>query len=312
MVNMIEKQIKKNVREFYDQVGWQSDDEDLYQNAQYEDLRPVSADYIHRCHMRVNRHLPPEGRYFLDAGSGPVQYQEYVTYSEGYQARVCMDISIVALKEARKRLGDHGRYVVGDITHLPFKAEAFDGVVSLHTIHHIPIEDKLQAYDELYRTLNPGQKMVVVNGWTNAPLMIRLSSFMHFMKRLRGWWLRKVKHEVEGTTEGTPTRAVPQKSAGRKKEKKPAGTFVEKLNAEWLTAALEGKMDHDIYVWRSVSVAFLRAVIYPDWAGRFWLKIIYRLEEWFPGLLGRIGQYPLVVITKPSLGEAKEKSTSEV
>jgi hypothetical protein len=54
-----------------------------------------------------------------------------------------------------------------------------------------------------------------------------------------------------------------------------------------------------------VSVAFLRAVIYPDWGGRFWLKVIFWLEERFPRLLGRIGQYPLMVIHKPAEGEAK-------
>jgi len=311
LINMSKRNIKKKVREFYDQVGWQTVDEGLYQNAKYEDLRPVSAEYIHRCHMRINRHLAPEGRYFLDAGSGPVQYPEYTTYSEAYRIRVCMDISIVALKEARKRLGDHGRYVVGDVTHLPFKTNTFDGIVSLHTIHHIPMEDKLTAYDELYRTLNPGQKMVVVNGWTNALLTTQLAGFMRFMKRLRGWWLRKVKRAVEKPVDKKRTDSVPQEKRGAK-SKRPAGTFVEKLNAEWLTEALKDKMEHEIYVWRSVSVAFLRAVIYPDWGGRFWLKLIYRLEECFPRLLGRIGQYPLIVIAKPS-GDVEEAGfTTEV
>jgi SAM-dependent methyltransferase len=293
---MTEKNTKKTVREFYNRVGWQITDADLYQNAQYEDLRPVSRDYIHRCHLRVNRHLAAKGRYLLDAGSGPVQYPEYLTYSQGYHARVCMDISIVALQEARKRLGEHGLYVVGDIAHLPFKSEIFDGIVSLHTIHHIPIEEKLTAYDELHRTLMPGRKMVIVNGWTNAPLMEGMSGFMAAIKRLRGWWTRGNKEK-------------PQKSAMVLEQQKdqetvregssPKGTFVQKLNAEWLTQALAGRMDFEIYVWRSVSVSFLRAVIYPDWGGQFWLKVLYWLEERFPRLLGRIGQYPLVVISKP-------------
>ena len=308
---MSKQEIKKNVREFYDQIGWQTGDEDLYQNAHYEDLRPVSAEYIHCCHLRVNRHLVPEGQFFLDAGSGPVQYPEYVTYSEGYQARVCMDISIVAMQEARKRLGDHGRYVVGDITHLPFKADNFDGIVSLHTIHHVPMEDKLTAYDELYRVLSPGRKMVEVNGWTNAPLMVRLSRFMDFIKRVHGWWVREVRHEAQASVEAEAGNRIPQRKQGKKQEH-PSGTFVEKLNAEWLMEALDGKMDYEIFVWRSVSVAFLRAVIYPEWGGRFWLKVIYRLEEWLPGLLGRIGQYPLVVITKPITDNQEAAAASEV
>jgi len=304
---MSEPNIKKNVREFYDRVGWQMVDESLYQNARYEDLRPVSREYIHRCHMRINRHLAREGRYLLDAGSGPVQYPEYLTYSEGYQARVCMDISIVALKEARKRLGEHGLYVVGDIAHLPFKSDVFDGIVSLHTIHHVPMEDKLPAYNELYRTLNPGKTMAIVNGWTNAPLSKWLSGFANFIKRFRGWWLRKSKNQKPGVVNQNST-PVELADVEEKSSAKPSGTYIQKLNAEWLAQALEGRMDFEILVWRSVSVSFLRSVIYPDWGGRFWLKVLFWIEDRFPRLLGRIGQYPLVVIHKPEADTENKKS----
>jgi hypothetical protein len=106
---MTEDSIKKDVRQFYDQVGWQKISSGVYQNAEYEDLRPVSRAYIHKCHLRVNRHLNPQGKYLLDAGSGPIQYPEYLTYSEGYQYRVCLDISIVALMDARERIGGCGQ-----------------------------------------------------------------------------------------------------------------------------------------------------------------------------------------------------------
>lgn len=295
---MTEEISKKKVREFYNQVGWQLVNESLYQNAQFEDLRPVSREYIHRCHMRVNKHISPEGRYLLDAGSGPVQYPEYLTYSENYHARVCMDISIVALQEARKKLGDHGRYVVADIAHLPFKSNAFDGIVSLHTIHHVPMEDKVPAYEELYRTLTPGNSMVVVNGWTKSPLMDRLSGFTNFMKRLRGWWLRNIKKKKVKQGDIQKQSDI-EFEEGEESSETPAGTYVQKLTVSWLTQALQDKMDYEIFVWRSVSVRFLRSVIYPDWGGKFWLKVLFFIEELFPRLLGRIGQYPLVVVKKP-------------
>ncbi len=120
-------EVKEEVRQFYDEVGWQLVGADVYQNARYEDLRPVSRQYIHDCHLRVARHLRPQGRYLLDAGSGPVQYPEYLEYSRQYQYRVCADISITALKEARRRLGEHGLYLVADIANLPLKPQAFRG-----------------------------------------------------------------------------------------------------------------------------------------------------------------------------------------
>lgn len=295
---MSDENIQKSVREFYDQVGWQTIGDALYQNAKYEDLRPVSWDYLHRCHMRVKRHLAHEGRYYLDAGSGPVQYPEYLTYSEGYQARVCMDLSFVALQEARKRVGEHGYYVLADITQLPFKSELFDGISALHTIHHVPMADKSLAYDELYRTLKPGRSMVTIDGWTNAFLMVRLRRFMAVMNRFRGWWERKFRKDQAGSDGQTELDSKPAKSSDDKSSG-PTGTFVEKFDADGLIELLTDRMDFDILVWRSVSVAFLRSVIHPDWGGRFWLKVLFWMEERFPRLLGRIGQYPLVVIQKP-------------
>ena len=309
---MSEENIKKSVREFYDQVGWQSIGETLYQNAQYEDLRPVSQDYLHRCHMRVKRHLAQEGTYYLDAGSGPVQYPEYLTYSEGYRARVCMDISIVALKEARKRVGEHGFYVVADITHLPFKSDVFDGISTLHTIHHVPMEEKYLAYEALYRTLIPGRQMVVVDGWTHAPLMTRLAGWMDFMKRLRAW--RKGKEDKTGqqpTVNESVTKDNGSKD-GTVGSASPVGTFVDKFDVDGLIELLSDRMDFEIFVWRSVSVPFLRSVIYPDWGGRFWLKVIFWFEERFPRLLGRIGQYPLIVIRKPNQDPEAKDTPSEV
>ena len=165
---------KQQVREFYDQIGWSQVGDGLYQNARYEDLRPVSRDYIHNCHLRVTHHLAPSGDFLLDAGSGPVQWPEYLTYSENYRYRLCADISITALKEAREKLGNHGLYVVADIANLPFKADAFDGEVSMHAIHHLPLSEHKRAYMELQRALKPERSAVIVNGWHN-PLLMRLA-----------------------------------------------------------------------------------------------------------------------------------------
>ena len=295
---MTEDDIKTDNKEIDNHTGWSMDEGMLYQNAQFEDLRPVSRDYINRCHMRVNRHLAFEGRYLLDAGSGSVQYPEYLTYSEGYRARVCVDISIAALNEARNRLGVHGFYVIGDIAHLPFKSEIFDGIVSLHAIHRVPMEFKIPAYYELYRTLTPGKQIVIVNGWTNSPLMTRLSGFMDNMKRLRRWWIQKIKHqELEPKEKFDPSEGINRLDPVGADESPE--TLVETLTAERLTQALTDKMDHKILVWRTVSVPFLRSVIYQDWGGRFLLKVLFWLEESIPHVLGRVGQYPLIVVSKP-------------
>ena len=285
-----EKEVKREVREFYDQVGWQQVSDGTYQNAHYDDLRPVSQEYIHNCHLRVNRHLKPHGAYLLDAGSGPIQYPEYLEYSQGYHYRICADISIVALKEARKRIGEHGLYVVCDIANLPFAREAFDGLVSLHTLHHLPADEHLQTYDEFYRVLAPDSQAVVINGWASAPLANLMDAPLELRRAVRRFY-RRMRGELGNL-------------------KKPKGTFVRKNTAKSLKQALGPKMDFDIFVWRSVSVRWLRTFIRERWGGRSLLRLLYRLEERYPRFFGENGQYPLIVIYKPDRNGAAHSARS--
>jgi len=283
--------IKQQVREFYNQVGWQEVSEGMYQNARYEDLRPVSREYIHRCHLRVMRHLKPKGKYLLDAGSGPIQYPEYLEYSLGYQYRVCADISRVALLEARERIGDHGLFVVADIANLPFKTKAFEGVVSLHTIHHLPETEHMQAYLELYRMLTPGSSATVVNGWGDSKLMNFFNPMIRLSQRVR-YWYRRLSERKE-------TIEAQEDLSKQKETDTPKGTFTNKHDAGWMKNYVGETMPLEILVWRSVSVKFLRTLIHAKLGGRYWLRLLYWLEEHYPHYLGENGVYPLIVISKP-------------
>jgi hypothetical protein len=293
---MLDSEVKQQVREFYDQVGWKEAGAGQYQNARYEDLRPVAREYIHRCHLRVARHLHPAGKHLLDAGSGPVQYPEYLEYSRGYQARVCADISILALKEARQRIGDrasegHGLFVVADVANLPFRTEAFDGLVSLHTLHHLPLGEHARAYLELQRVLGPGRSGVVVNGWDNPPLMRHFDGPVRWRKQAVGIARRLLGR---ASPEDKPGEAkTGSRSAG------PKGTFVSKNNPAWLRRVVGAEIPLEILVWRSVSVRFLRAFVHPRLGGRFFLRLLFWFEERFPRFFGENGQYPLIVIRKP-------------
>lgn len=281
--------IKQQVREFYDQVGWQEISEGLYQNTHYEDLRPVSRQYIHRCHLRLLRHLRPSGRYFLDAGSGPIQYPEYLTYSQGYRYRVCADISITALQEARARIGDHGLFVVADIANLPFKEQAFEAVASLHTIHHLPEDEHLRAYQELNRLLAMDGTAVVVNGWPSSRMMSAFEPLMRLSRRVRSAASRL---RGKPRPERKPGKA---KSDGGSTQK---GTYTSRHDFRWVQSVVGAEMPLEIFVWRSVSVRFLRTLIHPWLGGRYWLRLLYWLEERYPHYFGEVGQYPLIVILK--------------
>jgi hypothetical protein len=269
---------KNQVREFYDQIGWSQVGEGVYQNARYEDLRPVSREYIHKCHLRVKDFIAASGDLLLDAGSGPVQYPEYVAYSENYKHRVCADISMTALKEARLRLGENGLYVVMDVANLPFKSDSFDAVISLHTIHHLPLSEHKSAYLDLIRVLKPGRTAAIVNGWHSPRLMTMAEPLIRLGRILSG---RGRKHKKAWADVDDPT-----------------GTFVSKMTPEWLQQELSGILDFEIRPWRSLSTRFLRWFIRPWLGGKAILRFVFWLEERFPRFFGENGQYPLIVFHK--------------
>jgi hypothetical protein len=62
----------------------------------------------------------------------------------------------------------------------------------------------------------------------------------------------------------------------------------------------------EIRVWRSVSTSFLRALIHRRLGGARILRAVFAVEERLPHLLGRLGQYPAILIRKPGGRTAAE------
>jgi SAM-dependent methyltransferase len=286
--------IKNQVRDFYNSVGWKQIGDGVYQNARYEDLRPVSREYIHHCHLRVAKFLPKSGDYLLDGGSGPIQYPEYLEYSKGYKYRVCLDISSLALKEARERLGEGGLYVVGDIARLPFKKESFDGVVSLHTIHHLPADEHEMAFKGLWEVMKPKASAAIVYTWGE------FSPLMRFFRKPIRWaesLIKRIAQRRRLTKGGYPPSASENNQA--EELVREPGTFTTKHDYEWIKTNLKSLPGLDVRVWRTVSTKFMRAFIHRKAMGKVWLRILYELEELAPRFFGRIGQYPLILFRKP-------------
>ncbi len=284
---------KKILQDFYDQLGWLKGDQDTarYVDAiKWEDLRPVVSDYAHRCHLRVNRYIPNTGVYLLDAGSGPVQYEDYLTYSNGYQYRLCVDISLLALKEARKKLGERGIYILGDITNIPLQDGSVDGAISLHTVYHVPADEQLNAFRELYRTIKPGTSAAVVYSWRNSPLM----NFFMFprkiqkqLRRLVAWAKSLIKKIIRW--KGKPL-AVSQSNP-------PANPYHHAYDYRFIVENL-ADLNVRVFPWRSVGVPFMKTYVHPHLLGRQIMDAVYNFEERSPDLAARIGQYPIVVLYK--------------
>lgn len=269
----LDTNIKHEIKAFYDQVGWQQDQTKQFKDAtDSEDLRAVSKDYIHQCHLRLKQYLPQKGQFLLDAASGPIQYPEYLKYSKNYRYRICVDLSLTGLLEAKAKLGDKGIYILCDITKLPLQNDKIDAVISLHTIYHVPQNQQTQAFDELYRVLKPGGRSIVVYSWGKHSALMKFFLYP-FKLAKRAYMLAKGN--------------------------KPALYFYAN-SYQWFKQQLQNKYDTKIFVWRSVNVPFLKIYIHSFLAGRVILRLIYKLEEKCPNLMGRIGAYPLLVTEKKS------------
>ncbi len=276
--------VAQTVSEFYDGTGWKRGSDGRFSDAaQFEDLRPVSAEYRSKCLLRVNRFLTKGGRFILDVASGPIQFPEHVSYSEGYARRICADISFTALIEARKCLGDACCCVQSDITNLPFRSESVDGVVSLHTMYHVEKTMQIQAFAEIVRVLGKGRTAVVVYTWGNrSPLMaIALAPFLPL----------KIGKRILKLLAGGPLRSAPPVTGGPQ-------LYFHPHSRNYLKKHLGRETPFDTVVWRSLSVPFMKSYVHRWLFGREFLRIVYKMEDLFPGLLGAVGAYPLFVFRK--------------
>ena len=262
----------ENVKAFYDSEGWQQQEE-TYKDAQdSEDLRQISSQYIQNCHHRLKRYLPQQGKFLLDIASGPVQYDAYQQYCDNFDLRICADISIQALKQAQNRMQSKAIYVLCDITKLPFRTNALDACISLHTIYHVPKDDQLRAFAQLHRVLKPSGKAVIVYSWGKHSFLMKctLGPLKFLYKILRGLRIGS----------------------------KSANIYFHANNYAWITKVLGKRFQIDLYPWRSINVPFMKIFIHRWLGGKFILNSFYFLEEKYPKLMSRIGAYPVIVINK--------------
>ncbi len=255
--------IEDQVSDFYEKTGWQ-DDSGEYADAQlWEDLRPAAAAYVSACRRKVLDFLPASGERILDAGSGPIQYPEYVEYSAGFAKRVCVDLSQRALDEARDKLGDRGEYVRASLLDLPFPDGHFDAAVSLHTIYHVDRERQEDAVRELLRVLKPGARAVVV--YANPD-------------RLAARLMRLARRGRRGSPDAGPIY------------------FFAHPLSWWRRFSDEAAVE--IVPWRSLNANESRRLIPDNALGARMFRALLAFENAFPRAATWSGCYPMVVLTK--------------
>lgn len=101
-------------------------------------------------------------RNILDVGSGAGQIAKHMLKYADPEAQItCFDLSPEMLRRARTRLkSSRPRFVVADVTRLPFPDGCFDCVTCGYVLEHIP--DPRLALAELSRVMMPGARMLLL------------------------------------------------------------------------------------------------------------------------------------------------------
>jgi ubiquinone/menaquinone biosynthesis C-methylase UbiE/uncharacterized protein YbaR (Trm112 family) len=275
---------KKVVQSFYDDYGWLKAETGLFNDtAQFTDTRPCAQAYQQYCNARIGRELSA-GKYLLDVASGTIPHAEYLEFSRHYDVRICVDFSIRALREARTKLGEAGLYLLGDITRLPLATGAVDSVISLHTIYHVPRAEQGAAVNELVRVTKPGGRVVIVYVWATSAAM----NVSFALRRALGRIKRALRPKGGPAAAGpAPASALPP-------------LYFSPQDHDWFAREIALKHRAKLKVWSAVSMLFQAHFFSDRGCGRLTLALVKKLEDSFPRLAGRYGQYPMFVIDKPS------------
>jgi SAM-dependent methyltransferase len=196
--------------------------------------------------------------------------------SDGYDYRICIDVSFEALREAKKQMGDRGIYLMADITNMPLQDQSVDDVISLHTLYHVPADKQIAALKEIHRILKPGSTGVVIYSWGKQSLLMQVALMpIRVLK-----WMR----------------LLPERNNGLLNMNEPQ-LYFHTHNSRFLN---DRTVDFaiDVLVWSSISSGFTKTYIPDGRSGRLLLQIIAKLEDYFPHTSGRFGQYPLFIIKK--------------
>jgi ubiquinone/menaquinone biosynthesis C-methylase UbiE len=101
-------------------------------------------------------------RNILDVGSGAGQIAKHLLkYGDPEAEITCFDLSHEMVRRAKNRLkNDRPRFVVSDLTRLPFPSETFDCVTCGYVLEHVP--DPKVGLAELSRVMLPGARMLLL------------------------------------------------------------------------------------------------------------------------------------------------------
>jgi SAM-dependent methyltransferase len=183
---------------------------------------------------------------------------------------------------------------VADVTCLPFCEQAFDGILSAHTIYHVPADEQRLAVLELFRTLKPGRICVILYAWAACPLA-------EWAIRLRNAGITRLFDAVHGFL-SFGSRSERDASAQSQQDAFPGelpSLYYHAHDAGWFRQNLRrDDLQLEIRSARAVGRTISKALIPDNRLGGLVLTLFSLLEEMFPFAMAKIGRYALITLRK--------------
>src|SRR5947207_11705493 len=130
----------------------------------YDVFTPQASARLVDAFVKLTRLKP--GARVIDLGCGSGTFTALLARA-GYDS-IGLDIS-AKLLEVGRRKHPHIEFVAGDIEHLPFPAESFDGALLSGVVHHFP--DPSPCANETFRLLRPRGRFLAFDPNRMNPLM---------------------------------------------------------------------------------------------------------------------------------------------
>ena len=121
--------------------------------------------------------IPAHAEKILDVGCGTGTLTAMMKQTHSSSEVHGIDIDDDVLNIARRKFGSNSQNILlhqGTILQLPFEKNSFDAVCSCLVLHHLNIQDKQQAIEEIFRVLKPGGTLALADFSTphTIPMMM--------------------------------------------------------------------------------------------------------------------------------------------
>jgi SAM-dependent methyltransferase len=137
-------------------------------------------------HNYLMRHLPPRFENALEVGCGSGTFTRLLASRARSVTALDLSPEMIRLAKARSAGYPNVEYRLGDVMRLPLPAEGYDCIVSIATLHHLPLE---QALLKLKDALKPGGTLVIHDLTADDGLLDRgLSALAYSLSAARRFW----------------------------------------------------------------------------------------------------------------------------